>query len=287
MSEELIDWSLSLRAKGRAESTIRDYLSSAERFVEWLGAEPSTAKARDIRKYLGAMETAPATRAKHYRNLQQLYKFLWREELIDSNPFDRLEAPHVPEQPVPVLPDEAVSRILAACSGSSFLDRRDHAIIRLLADSGVRASELIGMKVHEVDYDTLTVPVLGKGRRMRLAVFGHKTAQALRRYVRARNQLGCMHQASMWVNKKGEPLTDSGLRQMIERRGLDAGVQGVHPHLFRHYFAHKAKMNGMQDGDLKRLGGWKSDQMLHRYGASAADERALAAHRRAAIGDSL
>jgi integrase len=82
-------------------------------------------------------------------------------------------------------------------------------------------------------------------------------------------------------------MTDSGVRRMLERRCVDAGIPPVHPHQFRHTFAHDWLATGGQEHDLMRLAGWRSREMVGRYVASAADGRARDAHRLKARGDRL
>ena len=173
-----------------------------------------------------------ATAAKHYRSLQQLWRWLVEDGEI---PFTNgwMRPPTVPEQPVPILTEDDLTKLLATCKGDTFENRRDNAIIRLFLDTGMRASELVGMGADDIDWDTDVVIVMGKGRRGRGAPFGAKTADALRRYRRIRARHPIANLPNVWIGKKG-PMTDSGVRQMLERRGLDAGIEGLHPHRFRH-----------------------------------------------------
>jgi integrase len=82
-------------------------------------------------------------------------------------------------------------------------------------------------------------------------------------------------------------ITDSGLRQVVEKRGLQADITGLDPHQLRHTYAHRFLSEGGQESDLMLLAGWRSRQMLQRYGASAAAERARDAYRRLGLGDLL
>jgi site-specific recombinase XerD len=230
---------------------------------------------------------SPATAAKHYRSLQQFWKWLADDGEIPRSPMERMSPPAVPEQPVPILTDDELGRMLTAAKGTDFEHRRDTAILRVLIETGVRLGEISGLTVDGVDFEQDVLRVMGKGRRGRAAPFGAKTADALRRYLRARAK----HQKAattdaLWLGRQGA-MTPSGLAQMLERRGLEAGVADVHPHRFRHSFAHDWLSSGGQETDLMRLAGWRSRQMVGRYAASAADDRAREAAHRAARGDRL
>ncbi|MFN8052878.1 MAG: tyrosine-type recombinase/integrase, partial [Acidimicrobiales bacterium] len=202
----------------------------------------------------------------------------------DGSPMALMSPPRIGEKPVPVLTDADVKALLAACDGRGFDNRRDAAIIRLFADSGIRIAEMTGIRVDDLDLGEGVVAVTGKGDRGRYAPFGSKTSVALDRYLRERRRHRRAADPMLWLGLRG-PLSTSGIDQMLERRATQAGLTGVNAHRFRHTFAHAYLAGGGKEGDLLAIAGWRSPQMLARYGASARTERALAAHRKLALGD--
>jgi site-specific recombinase XerD len=227
-----------------------------------------------------------ATGATHYRSLQQLFRYLEDTEAIDRSPFHKMRPPAVPEKPVPVLTPDDTRRLLATCKGSGFNEVRDAAMIRMLLDSGIRRAELMGIQLDDLDFELDIAVVMGKGRQPRSVPFGLETKKALRNYLRARRRHPHVTRPELWLGRMGA-LKLEALKMMLDRRAKQAGVDHIHAHQFRHTFAHTWLHAGGQETDLMRLAGWKSRQMVGRYAASAADERAREAHRRMALGDKI
>ena len=284
-------WRRTLRATNHAPRTIESYLGSHQQLVRFLSEQGMPTEVGHLRReHVEAFivhlleRRKPTTASNRFRGLQQFFKWCVEEGEIRESPMMRMKPPIVPEEPPPVLSDEDVRWLLKACEGKDFYARRDTALLRMFLDTGCRRAEITHLRLEDIDFENSLIRVMGKGRRPRLVHFGDKTAIALDRYLRVRDKHRERRSTALWLGHAG-PITPNGIYQALRRRGKEAGGDAIHPHKFRHLFAHGWLRAGGAEGDLMQIAGWKSRAMLQRYGAGAANERSREAHARLSPGD--
>ena len=293
----LRDWERFLRAANHPETTRYGYLLAACQLAAYLTNEiPDSGPACDPRLVTRRqfvvfqawmLETrSPATAVNKHKSLQQFFRWLVEEEEILRSPIDGVPLPDVDQKLFPLISDAETQEILAACRGNSFLQLRDQALVRMDYNTGARLSEIGCLLVTDLDLDTNSVVLRGKGRKDRRVRFGPQTARVLARYLRARSRRdGIAAVRELWISDRGvRPLQVSGIKVRLKRIGEKAGFAGLYAHRWRHSFAHEWKLAGGDTGDLMMLLGWSSEEMPRRYGASAA-VRAQQTQARLGIGE--
>lgn len=280
-------WLRHLRAEGRSPKTSESY----ERILRAFGAhlsgdvagdvpgdlrEVSRADVEDWLAHLRETGRAPATVRASAVALKSFYRWLVEEDEITRSPCPRL--PKAPEGRAPaVLTPEVVAALLDACAGKGFMARRDRALINLLATTGMRRAEISGLALEDVDLDRRLIAVVGKGQKFRYVRMTPEAARDLDRYLRIRASHKAADSPALWLGQRG-PLTFRAVEGLLKARARRAGIGHVHPHQFRHTFAHGYLSRGGQEGDLQQLGGWADSRTMGLYGRQLRAERALAAY---------
>lgn len=278
----LEEWLLTLEIAGRSPKTLQLYRLYLTRLLEHLERRERALDDRvAIHQWLVELaRTSPGAAQVAYGIAHTWYQWCVAEGIVDRNPLDSVPRPR-PRERVPrsLSPDE-VRRLLAACDKGP-LGARDQAIILVLYDTGLRASELLQMTVDPTGrYEY--VQVEGKGRRERTVLLGARARQAVLRYVRLWRPPG----PPLWLARDRTPLQYPGLREMTVRLSQRTGID-FRPHALRHSFA-QAMLAQTEDWDAVRvLGGWKSAGVMQRYLRGREWERAIAVKRRHSPGNAL
>jgi site-specific recombinase XerD len=287
----LPSWELALRAERKSPQTIKSYGDGVRAFIRWCtdnghtpaldrelvkgfvaglldgGAEPSTARARQLA-------------------VRRFSAWLEEEGEIDNDPLLGLKAPKLDTKVTESLTDDQLRRLIKACGGREFRDRRDEAIVRLTAETGMRAEEVLGLTVEDVDLVRGLVTVRrGKGGKGRVAPFGPQTGRTIDRYMRSRRTHRLADTPALWLGDRGKELGYFGLRNTLQYRAELAGIKGFHVHLLRHTAASRWLAAGGSEGGLMAVAGWSTRDMIDRYTKSTAEERAAVEARNLGLGD--
>lgn len=298
--ETLIDsWALALDAANKSPKTIRSYTDTAKMLTRFLQAQnmPADAErvqAEHIRAFLKheRERTSEASASTHYRNLRVFWNWVISEEDRTSpSPVKKEDQPQVARKARKYLTVDELTALLEACRGGDFGSRRDTAIFRILIDNGARVRGLADICLADLDLKGKRIRIRLKGGDELWVPIGSKTASAIDRYLRMRaGHPKAGESPWLWLGVQGRAtrhLTHWGVRQMLARRGEQAGVEHVHPHRFRGTAAHELLKAGAGEGDVQRILGWKSREMVELYTQELAEERARETHARLAPGDRI
>jgi integrase/recombinase XerD len=291
----LESWTIHLRAERKSKSTLRLYRTGVRAYLGWCQQSglPPVLDREQVTGFTAHLLDGQGREAETARAYQMAVRrfsaWLHAEgELPDGDPLLGLRPPKLDAKVVPVLSTQQLQALLRACQGRSFNDRRDEAIIRVLIDTGVRASGLLALETDDVDLAAGIVTIRrGKGGKGRRVPISPQTARALDRYLRARARHALAASTALWLARGSRRLAYSGLYKLIQQRAEAAGIKGLHPHVFRHTFATRWLARGGSEGGVMSIAGWSKREMLDRYVQATRQELAAAEHRGLGLADDL
>ncbi len=258
------------------EEVTRDHIRD---FMEYVASEPHR-WAGDGRRCT-FKKASPATVHHYAKVVKTFFNWAMDEEYLEKSPTLRMRLPRPQYNEVEPYSDEEVSAMLTVCEhdiqyGYRYLGIRNKAIISVFIDTGLRLSELAGMKLSELDPNLQQVRVMGKGSKLRVVPINGEARKALKRYLSQARQPGG---DEVWLTDDGQSLSPPSIKIMIDRLQRRAGViSGGGAHRFRHYFATRCLENGMDMNSLRLLLGHATLYMVLRYTKFVSVRRALDEH---------
>jgi integrase/recombinase XerD len=236
--------------RGLARNTLDAYRTDLLQYGAFLAERrrsATEAEPADIADFLADLATgngrpacSPATINRKTACLRSFYRHLRREELIEADPTGALSPPTKSRKLPRVLTYAEVKRLLESVGEGDPIGLRDRALLEVMYGCGLRASEVVGLDVNEVDLRRGFVRPHGKGNKERMVPLGREAAAAVTRYLRAGRPdlIGSHSQSRLFVNFRGGPLTRQGLYKIIRRHAKAVGLDGrMSPHTLRHSFA--------------------------------------------------
>ena len=304
-------YKLCARTEGKSDKTIliaTTALNKLRQFLESKGystdvIEIGTQELREFILYLQqvrAFEYHPYTRPQtrglsgyaintYLRSVRAFWSWLVREEIITSNPFTKVKVPKAPKKVIATFSEKQLTALLKAVNTSMPAGFRDWTIMLTLLDTGLRASELVGLTMGNINLEDGMVKVLGKGSKERMVPFGAKVQRILWKYLhKYRPQPANPLCPTLFLTASGNPITTDRLRTIIEKYALRAGIEGVRcsPHTFRHTFAISYLRNGGDVFSLQRILGHSSLEVVSIY-VNFASADIKSRHRRFSPADNL
>lgn len=231
--------------RGLANSTVVSYSRDLMKFSQFLAVRdisPLTVTLDQIVQYIKELgvSLSPRSVARSISSLKTFFRFLVAEGKIESSPARLLETPRILYRLPGVLSREEVERLLAQPDIDSPRGQRDQAMLESLYATGLRVSELVGLKISNINLEAGYVRTLGKGSKERVVPMGRKAQEAVRHYL-SDGRLQLLKDGNspyLFLNPSGRPMSRQGFWKMIKRYGIKAGIKKeISPHSIRHSFA--------------------------------------------------
>lgn len=262
---------LDRRVRQVSSGTIRFYSQKLRRFIDWCAKEDITTvnqlSPNHLRLFLVSLEDSgnnAGGRHAYYRSVRAFLTFFESETEPANwkNPIRKVSAPRVPERPIDPVSIEQVSSLIQVFNPNSFYGSRDKAILMFLLDTGVRASELLGIDLNDINLIDSSIQIRkGKGSKVRVVFIGKKAKKIVRLWLKKRSK----NAIPLFTTKGSERLKYSGLRQILKRRSKETKVTDVSLHDFRRAFCLAQLQAGIPETTIARFMGHANTQLFAIY----------------------
>jgi integrase/recombinase XerD len=232
--------------KGLASNSIQSYrrdLVAFQLHAQREGKTSATVTRADLRRFFAALYRrglSPRSAARHLVSLRNFFRFLAQEGSVANDPTQDLEAPQIGQSLPKYLAANEVESLLRQPDPSTPAGLRDRAMLELLYATGMRVSELVGVRVQDLEANLGIIRCQGKGNKERLIPVGKSALRAVEKYVREGRSrfLKIPSMPFLFLNHRGKPLSRVGFWKILARYGRAAGIRTpLTPHLVRHSFA--------------------------------------------------
>ncbi len=230
--------------KGLASNTLESYRRDLERLDAFLqGSSPGGVTPETLRSYLDSLKAGGLSyrsMARHLTAIRSFFEFLAQEGEIEANPADLLQTPKIGTALPKYLNYDRVNALVEAPNAAKTNGQRDQAMLQLLYATGLRVSELVGLRMSDLDSEAAVVRVIGKGGKQRLVPLGRDALTAVDGYIRSERPLLLKGRTSayLFVTNRGTKMTRQGFWKLLRGHGRTAGIfRNLSPHVLRHTFA--------------------------------------------------
>ena len=227
--------------KGLSKNTVSSYENDISSFLSWLNKKQinyQQVSGKNINEFISNLFNSGLKSSSINRKISSIkhfYLFLSKKKIIKYSPADEIETPKQEKYlPISISEDE-VEKLLSSPNSNRIIERRDKAMIEILYATGMRISELVNLKLTDVDFNRSVLKVFGKGSKERLVPYGEKAAEALDIYLRDRKR---SDSKNVFLSNRGSQITRGAFWQRIKiyikRENLKSSIS---PHTLRHAFA--------------------------------------------------
>ena len=249
--------------KKHSQNTIINYKADLIEFNEFVNNNLLNISKDDVFGYLKHLydtNTNKSSIARKLSSLRSFYNYLQKKEIININYFSSIKNPKKTNSLPKFVKEEDIDKMFLVPDTRNWIGKRNLLIIRMLYATGLRVSELVNIRLEDINIDDRTIIILGKGSKERLVVFGNHTKEALEDYLNnGRCNINIKDNEFLFLNKDGNRLSDRYIRKIIDDIIIKASISmHVSPHMLRHTFATCMLNNGADLVSVKDLLGHNS-----------------------------